>query len=65
MAEGAGGRTLPVTRGTACGGVVMAPAGKTPKTKGRRILLDSEEVVREDVNEEDASQIRHHGRDED
>ena len=35
MAEGASGRALPVTRGTACGGVVMAPAGKTPKTKGR------------------------------
>ena len=27
---------LPVTRGTACGGVVMAPAGKTPKMKGGR-----------------------------
>ena len=36
MAEGASGRALKVTRGTACGGVVMAPAGKTPKTKGRR-----------------------------
>ena len=36
MAEGASGRALPVTRGTACGGVVMAPAGKTPKTKGGR-----------------------------
>ena len=36
MTEGAGGGTLPMTRGTACGGVVMAPAGKTPKTKGRR-----------------------------
>ena len=36
VAEGAGGRTLPVPGGTACGGVVTAPAGKTPKTKGRR-----------------------------
>ena len=36
MAEGANARVLPVTRGTACGGVVMAPAGKTPKTKGRK-----------------------------
>ena len=36
MAEGASGRALPVTRGTACGGVVMAPAGKTPKMKGGR-----------------------------
>ena len=35
MAEGASRRALPVTRGTACGRVVMAPAGKTPKTKGR------------------------------
>ena len=69
MAEGASGRALPVTRGTACGGVVMAPAGKTPKTKGRRrkvkgvhgVLLDWEEVVREDVNE-DTMQVRYHGR---
>ena len=29
MAEGASGRALPVTRGTACAEVVMAPAGKT------------------------------------
>ena len=36
MAEGAGGRTLLVRGGTACGGVVMAPVDKTPKTKGRR-----------------------------
>ena len=36
MAGGASGRALLVTRGTACGGVVMAPAGKTPKTKGGR-----------------------------
>ena len=35
MTEGAGGRTLPVPGGMACGGVVMAPAGKTLKTKGR------------------------------
>ena len=35
MTEGVGGGTLPMTRGTACGRVVMAPAGKTPKTKGR------------------------------
>ena len=35
MAEGASRRALPVTRGTAYGRVVMAPAGKTPKTKGR------------------------------
>ena len=56
LTEGAGGRTL-VLGGTACGGVVMAPAGKTPKTKGRRrkvkgvhrVLPDREEVVREDV----------------
>ena len=69
MAKGAGGRALPVTRRTACGGVVMAPAGKTPKTKGRRqqvkgahgVLPDWEEVVREDVNK-DTMQIRHHGR---
>ena len=54
VTEGAGGRTLPMTRGTPCGGVVMAPAGKTPKTKGRRrqvegvhgVLPDREEVVR-------------------
>ena len=67
--EGAGGGTLPMTRGTACGRVVMAPAGKTPKTKGRRrqvkrvhgVLNDREEVVRGDVNK-DAMQVRHHGR---
>ena len=55
MAKGAGGRALLVTRGTACGGVVMAPAGKTPKTNGRGrqvegvhgVLPDREEVVRE------------------
>ena len=54
MAEGASRRALPVTRGTAYGGVVMAPAGKTPETKGRRrqvegvhgVLPDREEVVR-------------------
>ena len=47
----------------------MAPAGKTPKTKGRRrqveevhgVLPDREEDVREDVNE-DTMQIRHRGR---
>ena len=47
----------------------MAPAGKTPKTKGRkrkvkgvhRVLPDREEVVREDVNK-DAMQIRYHSR---
>ena len=69
MAEGASGRALLVTRGTACGGVVMAPAGKTPKTKGRRrqvegvhgVLPDREEVVRGDVNKDDM-QVRHHGR---
>ena len=57
MAEGASGRALPVTRGTACGGVVMATAGKTPKTKGGRrqvegvhgVIPDREEVVRGDV----------------
>ena len=67
MAEGAGRRTLPVPGGTACGGT--APAGKTPKTKGRRrhvkgvhgVLPDREEVVREGVNE-DTMQIRYHGR---
>ena len=60
MAKGAGRRALPVTRGIVCEGVVMAPAGKTPKTKGRRrqvegvnrVLPDWEEVVREDVNED-------------
>ena len=36
MAQGAGGRTLPVPGGTVCGGVAMAANGKTPKTKGRR-----------------------------
>ena len=69
MAEEAGGRTLPVLGGTACGGVVIAPASKTPKTKGRRrqvkgvhwVLPDREEVVRESVNE-DTMQIRNHGR---
>ena len=65
MAELAGGRTLPVTRGTASGGVVMSPAGKTPKTKGRRKgvhwVFDREEVVRESVNEH-AMQVRNHGR---
>ena len=60
MVKGVGGRALPVTKGTACGGMFMAPAGKTPKTKGRRkkvkgvhgVLPDWEEVVREDVNED-------------
>ena len=69
MAEGAGGRTLLVPGGTACGGVVMAPAGKAPKTKGRRrqvkgvhgVLPDREEAVRESVNK-DAMQIRNLGR---
>ena len=69
MAKGAGGSALPVTRGTACGGVVMAPTGKTPKTKGRRrqvegvhgVLPDREDVVRESVNK-DAMQVRNHGR---
>ena len=54
MAKAAGGRPLLVTRGTACGGKVMAPARKTPKTKVRgrqvegvhRVLPDREEVVR-------------------
>ena len=58
MAEG--GRTLPVQGGTACGGVVVAPAGKTPKTKGGRrqvkgvhgVFPDREEVVRESVNKD-------------
>ena len=53
MAEGAGGRTLPVPGGTTCGEVVVAPTGKTPKTKGTRrkiegahwVLPDREEVV--------------------
>ena len=36
MAEGAGGRTLLMPGETPCGGVVVAPEGKTPKTKGRR-----------------------------
>ena len=35
MAEGAGGKTLPVLGSTACGGVVMAPAGK--KAEGGRL----------------------------
>ena len=69
MAEGAGGRTLPMTRGTACGRVVMAPAGKTPKMEDRRrqvegvhgVLPGREEVVRGDVNK-DTMQSRHHGR---
>ena len=69
MAKGAGGGTLPMTRGTACGGRVVAPARKTPKTKGRgrqvegvhRVLPDREEVVRGDVNK-DTMQVRHHGR---
>ena len=47
----------------------MAPAGKTPKTTGRRrqvkgvhgVVPEWEEVVREDVNK-DTMQIRHHGR---
>ena len=58
-----------VTRGTACGGRVMAPARKTPKTKGRgkqvegahRVLPDREEVVRESVDK-DAMEVRDHGR---
>ena len=65
MAKGAGGRPLQVTRGTACGGRVMAPARKTPKTKGRgrqvegvhRVLPDREEVVRESVDK-DAMLVR-------
>ena len=69
MAVGAGGRTLLVPGGTTCGGVFMAPAGKTPKTKSRRrqvkgvhgVLPDREEIVREGVNE-DTMQIRYHGR---
>ena len=71
MAKGAGRRPLPVTRGTACGGKVIAPAGKTPKTKGRGrqvkrahgVVLDREEVVRESVNK-DAMQARDHGREQ-
>ena len=69
MAEGASGRTLPVP---ACGGVVMAPTGKTSKTKGRRrqvkgvfgVLSDREEVVRKGVNK-DIMEIRNHGRESD
>ena len=53
----------------ACGRVVMAPAGKTPKMKGRRrqvervhgVLNDRKEVVRGDVNK-DTMQVRQHGR---
>ena len=36
MAEGASGRALPVTRGTACGGVVVPPAGKTPDERRKK-----------------------------
>ena len=69
MTEGAGGGTLPMTRGTAGGRFFMAPAGKTPETKGRRrqvegihgVLPGREEVVRGDINK-DAMQVRHHGR---
>ena len=54
MAEGAGGRTLPVRGRDGLWRSDHAPAGKTPKTKGRRrqvkgvhgILPDREEVVR-------------------
>ena len=36
----------PLTRGTACGGVVMAPAGKSEKTKGgRRKVERAHEVL--------------------
>ena len=53
MAEDAGGRTLPVPGGT---------AGRRRQVKGvHDVLPHREEVVREDVNE-DAMQIRHHGR---
>ena len=69
MTEGAGGGTLLMTRGTACGRVVVPPAGKTPKTKGGRrqvervhgVIPDREKVVRGDVNK-DTMQIRYHGR---
>ena len=69
MTEGAGGGTLPMTRGTACGRVVMAPTGKTPKTKGRGkqvkrvhwVLNGREDIVRRNVNK-DTMQVRHHGR---
>ena len=52
--------------GLGCGGVVMAPAGKTPKTKGGRtqvegvhgVIPDREKVVRGDVNK-DTMQIRY------
>ena len=67
--KGAGGGTLPMTKGTACGRVIVAPAGKTPKDEGRGrqvkrvhgVLNDREEVVRGDVNK-DTMQIRYHGR---
>ena len=36
VADGAGGRALPVTIGSACGGVVMAPAGKTDKDERQK-----------------------------
>ena len=70
MAEGASGRALPVTRGTACGGSGHGPQrARPPKTKGGRrevegvhgVVPDREEVVRGDVNK-DAMQVRHHGR---
>ena len=69
MAERAGGKTLPVPGRTACGGVVMTPAGKTPKTKGKRrqvngahgVFPDREKVVREGVNE-DIMQMKHQSR---
>ena len=35
MAEGAGGRTLPVPGGTACGGVVMAPWARPQRRKAQ------------------------------
>ena len=44
MAEGAGGGTLPMTSGT-----VMAPAGKTPKMKGRRRLKENTGFYREAI----------------
>ena len=60
MTEGACGRTLTLPGGMACGGVVMAAAGKTPKTKSRRrhvkrvhwVLPHREEIVREGANED-------------
>ena len=53
MTEGAGGGTLPMTRGTACGRVVMAAAGKTPKTKGGRRQVEGAHGVIPDREKEE------------